>query len=112
VIEQGWSLAAAAAPPEERVHTGHHRRSIGTAAPRRGEGLREAERQGLRHVLVSWEPWRPVPDELGVAEQFRFQPGYRNRDIAAGVQDGRARARRRARGLPLWRRARREAGSA
>jgi mannan endo-1,4-beta-mannosidase len=49
--------------------------------------LREAERQGLRHVLVSWEPWRPVPDELGVTEQLRPQPGYRNRDIAAGVQD-------------------------
>jgi mannan endo-1,4-beta-mannosidase len=49
--------------------------------------LREAERQGLRHVLVSWEPWRPVPDELGVAEQFRPQPGYRNADIAAGAQD-------------------------
>jgi mannan endo-1,4-beta-mannosidase len=49
--------------------------------------LREAERQGLRHVLVSWEPWRPVPDELGVAEQFRPQAGYRNADIAAGVRD-------------------------
>lgn len=49
--------------------------------------LREAERQGLRHVLVSWEPWRPVPDELGVAEQFRPQPGYRNADVAAGAQD-------------------------
>jgi mannan endo-1,4-beta-mannosidase len=49
--------------------------------------LREAERQGLRHVLVSWEPWRPVPDELGVTEQFRPQPGYRNPDIAAGAQD-------------------------
>ena len=49
--------------------------------------LREAEAQGLRHVLVSWEPWRPVPAELGVAEQFRPQPGVRNRDIAAGSQD-------------------------
>jgi mannan endo-1,4-beta-mannosidase len=49
--------------------------------------LREAERQGLRHVLVSWEPWKPVPPKLGVSEQFRAQPGYRNRDIAAGAQD-------------------------
>ena len=49
--------------------------------------LGEAERQGLRRVLVSWEPWRPVPSELGAAEQFRAQPGYRNRDIAAGAQD-------------------------
>ena len=45
--------------------------------------LRESERQGIRRVLVSWEPWRPVPAELGVAEQFRPQPGYRNVDIAA-----------------------------
>ena len=49
--------------------------------------LREAERQGLRHVLVSWEPWKPVPAGLGVSEQFRPQQGYRNRDIAAGAQD-------------------------
>lgn len=49
--------------------------------------LREAERQGLRHVLVSWEPWKPVPPELGVSEQFRPQTGYRNHDIAAGAQD-------------------------
>ncbi len=49
--------------------------------------LRESERQGLRRVLVSWEPWTPVSAELGVEEQFREQPGYRNRDIAAGAQD-------------------------
>jgi mannan endo-1,4-beta-mannosidase len=49
--------------------------------------LRETERQGLRRVLVTWEPWRPVPDELGVVEQFRPQPGYRNTDVAVGVQD-------------------------
>jgi mannan endo-1,4-beta-mannosidase len=49
--------------------------------------LREAERQGLRRVLVSWEPWRPVPAALGIAEQFRPQPGYRNADIAGGAQD-------------------------
>jgi hypothetical protein len=49
--------------------------------------LREAERQGLRRVLVTWEPWRPVPPQLGIREQFRPQPGYRNRDIARGAQD-------------------------
>jgi hypothetical protein len=49
--------------------------------------LREAERQGLRRVLVSWEPWKPVPPELGAVAQFRPQPGYRNRDIARGAQD-------------------------
>ncbi len=51
------------------------------------EFLRESERQGLHRVLVTWEPWRPVPAELGVEEGFREQPGYRNRDIAAGAQD-------------------------
>jgi len=49
--------------------------------------LREAEHQRLRSVLVSWEPWEPVPPELGVDQQFRPQAGYRNRDIARGVQD-------------------------
>jgi hypothetical protein len=49
--------------------------------------LRESERQGLRRVLVSWEPWKPVPARLGVVEQFRPQPGYRNRDIARGARD-------------------------
>ena len=49
--------------------------------------LREAERQGLARVLVSWEPWRPVPDELGVAEQFRAAarlPQRRHRRRRAG----------------------------
>ena len=27
--------------------------------------LRESERQGLRRVMVTWEPWRPVPAEAG-----------------------------------------------
>ena len=49
--------------------------------------LREAERQGLKRVLVSWEPWQPVPVELGIVEQFRAQPGYTNAEIAAGAQD-------------------------
>jgi hypothetical protein len=49
--------------------------------------LRESERQGLTRVLVTWEPWRPVPAKLGAAAQFRAQPGYRNREIARGAQD-------------------------
>jgi mannan endo-1,4-beta-mannosidase len=49
--------------------------------------IREAEAQGLGSVLVSWEPWRPVPPELGVEAQFASQAGYRNVDIAAGAQD-------------------------
>ncbi|MEA2444017.1 MAG: hypothetical protein QOJ12_1309, partial [Thermoleophilales bacterium] len=49
--------------------------------------LREAERQTLGSVLVTWEPWKPVPANLGVAEQAKPQPGYRNADIAHGAQD-------------------------
>ncbi len=49
--------------------------------------LREAERQGLPSVLITWEPWKPVPASLGVVAQFAPQPGYTNREIAAGVQD-------------------------
>jgi hypothetical protein len=49
--------------------------------------IREAEAQGLGSVLVSWEPWKPVPPELGVQAQFASQPGYRNVDIAGGTQD-------------------------
>ena len=50
--------------------------------------LGEAQRRGVRRVMVSWEPWRPVPTALGAFAQFQPQPGYRNSDIARGVQDG------------------------
>jgi hypothetical protein len=49
--------------------------------------LAESERQGVRRLLVSWEPWKPVPVSRGLAAQFRPQLGYRNSDIAAGWQD-------------------------
>jgi len=49
--------------------------------------LREAERQGRGAVMITWEPWRPVPAELGATAQFAAQPGYTNREIADGVQD-------------------------
>ena len=49
--------------------------------------LGEAQRRGFRRVMVSWEPWRPVPTALGIFAQFQPQPGYRNGDIAGGVQD-------------------------
>jgi glycosyl hydrolase family 26 len=49
--------------------------------------LNEAERRGMRRVMVSWEPWRPVPAALGLRAQQRPQPGYRNADIAAGARD-------------------------
>jgi hypothetical protein len=47
----------------------------------------EMRRQGIRRMLVSWEPWRPVPAALGIDAQSRAQPGYRNIDIARGAQD-------------------------
>jgi mannan endo-1,4-beta-mannosidase len=47
----------------------------------------ESRRQGIRRMLVSWEPWQPVPADLGLDAQARPQHGYRNIDIARGVQD-------------------------
>jgi mannan endo-1,4-beta-mannosidase len=47
----------------------------------------ESRRKGIRRLMISWEPWKPVPSALGVAAQSRQQPGYRNIDIARGVQD-------------------------
>ena len=47
----------------------------------------QASRMGIRRLMVSWEPWHPVPSELGVAAQSRPQPGFRNLDIARGTQD-------------------------
>jgi mannan endo-1,4-beta-mannosidase len=47
----------------------------------------EAEHQGIKRVLVSWEPWKPVPTRLGVARVARPQPRYTNRAIANGAQD-------------------------
>src|SRR3954463_2644786 len=49
--------------------------------------LRETERQGRGAVLITWEPWKPVPAELGAEAQFAPQPGYTNREIADGAQD-------------------------
>ena len=47
----------------------------------------EAQRRGIRELLVSWEPWKPVPTKLGVFKQSHPQPGFRNVDIANGKQD-------------------------
>jgi mannan endo-1,4-beta-mannosidase len=52
-----------------------------------GSFLAENERQGIRQVMVSWEPWDTVPAALGTTLQQLPQPGYRNSDIAAGSQD-------------------------
>src|SRR4051794_3220128 len=47
----------------------------------------ESRRQGIRRMMVAWEPWRPVPSALGVAAQAAPQRGYRNIDVARGEQD-------------------------
>jgi glycosyl hydrolase family 26 len=47
----------------------------------------EAQRQGVSRLLVSWEPWKPVPTWRGLIAQFRPQLGYRNADIVNGSQD-------------------------
>ena len=47
----------------------------------------ECARRGIHRLLVSWEPWAPVPSALGVAAQSRPQRGYRNIDVARGAQD-------------------------
>jgi mannan endo-1,4-beta-mannosidase len=49
--------------------------------------LAEARRQGIRQIMISWEPWRPVPVEAGLAVQQLPQVGYRAGDIAGGLQD-------------------------
>jgi len=57
----------------------------------RGRTLRrfasEAARRHVRRLLVSWEPWTPVPSAAGVAAQARPQRGYRNIDVARGACD-------------------------
>jgi hypothetical protein len=52
-----------------------------------GPFLTEAHLQGMRQVMLSWEPWRPVPVGRGLAVQALPQVGLRNGDIAGGVRD-------------------------
>jgi mannan endo-1,4-beta-mannosidase len=47
----------------------------------------ESVRQGIRRMLVSWEPWTPVPAALGIDAQSHPQRGFRNIDVARGEQD-------------------------
>jgi hypothetical protein len=49
--------------------------------------LAQARRIGVRQLLVSWEPWAPVPASWGTALQARPQPTLRNIDLARGAQD-------------------------
>lgn len=76
-----WAAAIGAAPQAvAKFQAFSSRRPLGGF-------LREARRKGIRRLLVSWEPWTPVPSALGVGAQARPQPGLRNVDIARGVQD-------------------------
>ena len=74
---------ARSAPPPRRSRSSRRSR----AAARSPATRRRAVRKGIRRLMVSWEPWRPVPSALGVAAQARPQRGYRNIDIARGAQD-------------------------
>jgi mannan endo-1,4-beta-mannosidase len=49
--------------------------------------LAQARHIGIRRLLISWEPWKPVPAAWGTALQARPQPGYTNLEIARGAQD-------------------------
>jgi mannan endo-1,4-beta-mannosidase len=52
-----------------------------------GPWLAETRRRHIRRLLVTWEPWAPVPAALGALAQARRQRGYRNIDVARGAQD-------------------------
>ena len=78
---QPWAQAIGAAPQMAAKFEAFSRgRSIGPF-------LDATQRQGIRQALVSWEPWEPVPAQLGITLQYLPQPGYRNAEIAAGAQD-------------------------
>jgi mannan endo-1,4-beta-mannosidase len=76
-----WGRAVGAAPQAvAKFEAFSRRRTLDNYAA-------ESRRQGIRRMLVSWEPWTPVPTALGIAAQSRPQRGYRNIDIARGAQD-------------------------
>jgi hypothetical protein len=49
--------------------------------------LQQVERDRIKRVMISWEPWKPVPARLGGTAQAQPQAGYTNGEIAAGSQD-------------------------
>ena len=76
-----WSRAIGAAPQAIAKFESFSRdRTLDSWYP-------EIHRQGISRMLVSWEPWTPVPAALGLDAQARPQDGYRNIDIARGAQD-------------------------
>src|SRR3954454_2598008 len=71
-----WARAVGAAPQAiAKFEAFSRRRTL-------DEWGAETRRQGIRRMLVSWEPWSPVPAAQGLAAQARSQSGYRNADIA------------------------------
>lgn len=52
------------------------------------EHFQEARRRGLSSFMVTWEPWAPVPADLGREAQYADQPRFNNAAIAAGKRDG------------------------
>ena len=76
-----WARAVGAAPQMIAKFEAFSRRTPPDAM------LDQVQRAGIRRVLISWEPWAPVPTSLGTAQQAVPQPGYRNLDIARGAQD-------------------------
>ena len=76
-----WARAIGAAPQAiAKFESFSRRRTL-------DEYAAESRRQGIHRMLVSWEPWTPVPAAHGVDAQSKPQPGYRNLDIARGAQD-------------------------
>ena len=49
--------------------------------------LRRVEQDGVKSVMISWEPWKTVAAAAGAEQQARQQPGFTNADIASGSQD-------------------------
>jgi hypothetical protein len=79
--QRAWGEAVGAAPTMvAKFEAFSNRRPI---AP----FLARVSRDGIRQVLISWEPWEPVPARMGITLQFLSQPGFRNADVAAGAQD-------------------------
>ena len=56
------------------------------------EHFAEAERQGITHFMVTWEPWKTVSAAKGKRAQYTVQPEFTNAAVAAGKKDDYIRA--------------------
>src|SRR4051812_49393702 len=73
-----WSRAVGVAPQALATFEAFSRRRT------LGKFQAEAARRGYRRILVSWEPWAPVPGAPGVQAQAPQQRGLRHLDLARG----------------------------